>query len=273
MSLRTKFFTIAGVLFAMWLAAALAGLPVMNGAVAQKMPERRLVRKGNRQFNRGNFERSVERYSQALGKDSTSFEALYNLGNAMFRTERIENAQQMLLRAAADTTRTNEERADAFFNLGDVQFSQQNLQGALECFKNALRLNPSDMEAKYNYAYVKKLLEQQEDQNDQNQDQNNDKNNQNDQNQQNQNQNGNNDDNKDNDNSDNDNDGDRNQDQSQDQNSGGDDQQQGQDKRQQGVIPQEQAEAMLDAIQAQEDKTQDKVKEKQGVIIRGKKNW
>lgn len=30
---------------------------------------------------------------------------------------------------------------------------------------------------------------------------------------------------------------------------------------------------MLDAIQAQEDKTQEKVKEKQGVIVRGSKNW
>ena len=30
---------------------------------------------------------------------------------------------------------------------------------------------------------------------------------------------------------------------------------------------------MLDAIQAQEDKTQEKLKEKQGVVVRGKKNW
>ena len=47
---------------------------------------------------------------------------------------------------------------------------------------------------------------------------------------------------------------------------GGEQQQQG------GISPQEQ-EAMLDAIQAQEDKTQEKVKEKQGVIVRGSKNW
>ena len=39
-----------------------------------------------------------------------------------------------------------------------------------------------------------------------------------------------------------------------------------------GISEQEQQQ-MLDAIQAQEDKTQDKLKEKQGVIVRGKKNW
>ena len=38
-------------------------------------------------------------------------------------------------------------------------------------------------------------------------------------------------------------------------------------------IPEQEREAMLEAIQAQEDKTQDKLKEKQGIVIRGKKNW
>ena len=249
------------------LTAVVVAATALTGSVqAQKMPERSLVRKGNRQYARGNFERSIERYNQALQKDSLSFEAAYNLGNALYRVERYEGAEQMLARVAADTTRTVEERAEAFFNLGDVQFRQQNLQGALESFKNSLRLNPSDMEAKYNYAYVKKLLEQQQndDQNGGNDNQNND---QNQQNQQNNNQN--NDQNDNNNNGDNQDQNDRNQD------SDSDDKQQGEGEQrpQQGQISPEQLEAMLDAIQAQEDKTQDKVKEKQGVIIRGKKNW
>ena len=39
-----------------------------------------------------------------------------------------------------------------------------------------------------------------------------------------------------------------------------------------GISPEEQ-ERMLDAIQAQEDKTQEKLKEKAGVVVRGNKNW
>ena len=257
-----KFLTIC-----LLLAAFTFGLT--DNGYAQRMPERGLVRKGNRQYARGNFERSIERYTQALQKDSLSFEATYNLGNALYRAERFEGAEQTLARAAADTTRTVEERAEAFFNLGDVQFRQQNLQGALESFKNSLRLNPSDMEAKYNYAYVKKLLEQQQN-DDQNQNGGNDNQN-NDQNQQNQQNNNQNNDQNDNNNNigDNQDQNDRNQD------SDSDDKQQGEGEQrpQQGQISPEQLEAMLDAIQAQEDKTQDKVKEKQGVIIRGKKNW
>ena len=242
--------------------------PALFEVAAQKMPERGLVRRGNRQFGRMNYDRSIELYRQALAADSTSWEARYDLGNALFRAEHPDKAEQMLARAAADTTRTAAERADAFFNLGDVQFSGQNLQGALESFKNALRLNPSDVEAKYNYAYVKKMLEQQQNddqngdgQNDQNKDnQNKDDQNQNQNQDQDRNQNG--DDNGENDGSDG----------SSEPREGDDRGQEGQPQPREGISPEQQA-AMLDAIQAQEDKTQEKVKEKQGVIVRGNKNW
>ena len=211
-----------------------------SSAAAQQMPERRLVRKGNRQFRKENFDRSVDLYMRALGADSTSFEAGYNLGNALFRSERYDTAEQTMMRAAADSTRSDTERAEAFYNLGNTQFMQKKLEQALESYRNSLRLNPSDMDAKYNYAYTKRLLDQQKNNQDQNQD--------------NKDQNG---------------DGDRDRQKSDNDRrdgNGGEQQQQG------GISPQEQ-EAMLDAIQAQEDKTQEKVKEKQGVIVRGSKNW
>ena len=37
-----------------------------SGAQAQQLPERSLVRKGNRQYNKGNYEKSIERYERAL---------------------------------------------------------------------------------------------------------------------------------------------------------------------------------------------------------------
>ena len=240
-------------------------------ASAQRMPERHLVRKGNRQFNRMNYERSAELYMQALAADSTSWEAAYNLGSALFRSERYDSAEQVLARVAADTTRNASERAEAYFNLGDVQLGRQDLQGALESFKNSLRLNPSDMEAKYNYAYTKKLLEQQQDdqQNQDNQDNQDNKDNQNQNNQDNRN---NNDDNRDNDSQEPQNDDQNGDGQPQDDNSDNNDRQNEGQQPREGISPEQQA-AMLDAIQAQEDKTQEKVKEKQGVIIRGRKNW
>ncbi len=251
-------------------------------ATAQQAPERSLVRKGNRQYDKGNYQRSIERYEAALKAAPGNFEAAYDLGNACYRAELFEKAEQTMRAAAADTLRTDGERAEAFYNLGNAQFRQQKYQEALESYKQSLRLDPSDMEAKYNYAYTKRLLDQNKDQN-QNQDQKQDQNqnqgqgqNQDQQQDQNQNQG-------------------QNQDQSQNQNQdqerdGQADPQQGKnggepgepgegepdgegEPRPQGISPQEQ-ERMLDAIQAQEDQTQDKLKEKaRGVVVRGRKNW
>ena len=136
-------------------------------AVAQRMPERGLVRQGNRHFAKERYERSADSYTEALKHDSTSFEARYDLAGAMFRTERYAEAEEALKMVVVDSLQSAEDRAEAYFNLGNAQFAQQKLQEALQSFRSSLILNPDDMEAKYNYAYTKKLLEQ-----NQNQDQN-----------------------------------------------------------------------------------------------------
>lgn len=262
---------------------------------AQKMPERGLVRKGNRLFDKERYTQSADAYQHALNHDSTSFEARYNLGNTMIRRAMadttayadpqssaakmsqgfISQAEGLLQAAAADSLRTADERADAFYNLGNSQFIQQKLQEALKSYRQSLVLRPDDMEAKYNYALTKKLLEQQQQQqqdqqnNDQNQDQQQDENQNQDQNQQ-----GDNNQNQDkNDQSDN------KQDKNEDQQGGGDQEQKEQPQQPQGQKPksgmsEEQQQQLLNAIQAQEDKTQEKLDEKKkGIIIRGKKNW
>lgn len=244
----------------------------IGSASAQKYPERSLVRKGNRDFAKERYDRSIERYTQALEAAPENFEAAYNLGGALYRTEKYEEAAKMLERIAADSTRTDQERAEAFYNLGNAQFKQEKYPEALESYKNSLRMNPADQEAKYNYAYTKRLLDENKDGGggggDQNKDQNKDQN-QNDQSQQNPDQKG---DQKDQKGDPKDQQGDQKQNP---QEGKGDKEDQGDQQGQptpSGISPQEQQQ-MLDAIQAQEDKTQEKLKEKQGVVVRGKKNW
>ena len=64
------------------------------GAQAQDMPERSLVRKGNRQYNKGNYEQAIGRYEQALQAAAGQFEATYDLGNALYKAERFDRAEQ-----------------------------------------------------------------------------------------------------------------------------------------------------------------------------------
>jgi len=230
-----------------YIVVALLTLSVCGEVSAQQMKERGLVRKGNRQFKREQFEKSVDSYQRALQHDSTSFEAKYDLASALYRTERYEKAEKTLLGIVNDTTRTELERGEVAYNLGNTQFAQQKYKEALSSYRQAMRCNPNDEDAKFNYAFTKRLIQQQEQQQQQNQDQNQDNKEQNQDKQD--------------------------QQQQQPQNQDSKEEQQQGEQRPEGAMTPEQQEALLQAIQAEEDKTQDKLKEKAGVLIRGSKNW
>ena len=221
---------------------------------AQQMKERGLVRKGNREFKREQFEKSVDSYQRALQHDTACFEAKYDLASALYRTERYDKAEKTLLSIVSDSTRTELERGEVAYNLGNTQFAQQKYKEALSSYRQAMRCNPNDEDAKFNYAFTKRLVQQQEQQ------------------QQQQNQDQQNQDNKDNQDNQNQQSGQNQQDQ-QPQNQDGKEEQQEGGQRPEGAMTPEQQEALLQAIQAEEDKTQDKLKEKKGVLIRGSKNW
>lgn len=212
----------------------------------------------------------------------------------------------------ADTLLSDRQRAEVYRNYGESLFTEENYEAALNSFRESLRLNPNDQETKYNYVLTKRIVDQKR-QSQQNQGGGNSDNNQDQQQNQNQDQNqggGGNDNqqqndnqgegNQDNDNQDNKGDNnpegnndssdeqkdnnqnsgndkeeqqnDNNTNQQNDQNNNGDNGQSDAQPERKELSPEQQR--MLDAMQAQEDKTQEKLKEqKRGVIIPGKKNW
>ena len=263
---------------------------VATDAQAQKWPERSRVRRGNRAYERLDYDRAEERYREAQQLSDTCFEATFNLGDALYKQQRFDEAEKVFTALAADSTRNDLDRAHSYYNLGNSLFQQKKYQEALAAYKRSLRLNPADLETKYNYAYTKKYIEdnqqgggggggnnnQNQNQNDQNQqgggqnDQQNDQN----QDQQNQDQQGDGDQNKDQNN-------DQNKDKNQDNQNNNDQKDQNSDQNkddhgepQPSGLSQNDAERMLDAIQGEEDKTRDKVNAKVGQgVVRSGKNW
>ena len=227
--------------------------------------DRREVRKGNRRFKEGEYTEAQVEYLKGLAKDSLSIAANYNMANTFFRQEDYANAEKALTRVE-DKAVTSADGAAFYYNQGAVAIAQQNWQKAVEAFAKSLLINPDDLDAKENYIYAKKMLQNQQQNQNQNQDN---------QNQDNQDQNQ------------------DNQDQNQDQNSDGqdkdknqdqedkDDDQNPQDQKQQnqGQQPQispQAAQQMLQAIQAKEKETQDKVNKAKAAALKSRqkeKNW
>lgn len=217
---------------------------------ADAQTDRREVRRGNRRFNDGEYSVAQVEYMKALAKDSSSVAANYNIANTLFRQGDFDSAAKALERVEEIAVGT-EDAASFYYNQGAVAIAQKNWQKAVEAFAKSLLINPDDLDAKENYIYAKKMLQNQ--QQNQNQDQQNQDQNQDQQNQdQNQDQ----------------------QDQSQDQNQ---DQQQDRNQDQQQDQPQispQAAQQMLQAIQAKEKETQEKVQKAKAAASRSRdKNW
>ena len=225
--------------------------------------DRKEVRSGNRQFRRENYKEAEISYRKALVKDSLSFAANYNLANVLYRGEHYDEAGK-ILETVREAAPASEYGADYFFNAGDIALAKKDYAAAVDAFKQSLLLNPGDLQAKENYIYARKMLENRQ-QNGGGQD-----NQQNQDDQQNQ-------DNQDNqDNHQDRNDNQHNQDQQNNQ-----DQQDSQDGRN-GQQPQpvkispQQAQQMLKAMQAKEKETQDKVNREKAEALKSRqkeKNW
>lgn len=245
---------------------------------ASAQVDRHDVRAGNRKFRKDNWKEADISYRKALVKDSTSVAANYNLANTLYRQENYEEAEK-LMKKIGDNASASANAADYWYNTGDIAIAKKDWQGAVNAFKEALLKNPSDMDAKENYIYAKKMLENQQkngggngdgqdnqDQNNQDQDQN-----------QNQDQNKNDQDQNKDQNNDQNNDGqNKDQNQNQNQNNGQGNGNQQPPQGQEGKISPQQAQQMLRAIQAKEKETQDKVNKEKADALKSRqkeKNW
>ncbi len=214
------------------------------GSNAQKKV-RSAIREGNLLYNKEAFLDSEISYRKALEENPLDSIATFNLGNSLFRQQDEEKVKESFTHyntAAQNAAKSGNKHlaAKAFYNAGDVMMAAQQYDKAIEYFKQSLKNDPSDHEARYNLVLAQKLLQKNQDQNknDQNKDDQ-----QQDQQQQDQQQK------------------DQQQEQNQDQQ-----EQQNQDQQQQhpqNQMSQEQAEAILNANNRDEKETQQKVKEKQ----------
>ena len=214
------------------------------------------MRKGNRDYRKENWREAEIDYRKALVKDSMSVAATYNLASTLYREGDPAQAQKVL-EGRKDVAATSADAADYFYNLGDMALANKDYQTAVNAFKESLLLNPADLDAKENYIYAKKKLEDQQ-QNQQNQ---------NDQNQQD-------DKNKDQDKKDDQKENDEQQPPKQQPQDKPDNNKQ--EQQQEPKISPQAAQQMLQAIQEKEKETQEKVKKEKAKALNSRqkeKNW
>lgn len=124
--------------------------------------ERKLIMKGNELYRAKKYGAALKVYQEAVKKYPSSAEANYNLGLTMLqigagkdldekqREKYLQDGQQMMEATTKFSSTKPKLASRASYNLGNIAYTAQNYTQAMQCYKEALRLNPNDNDARRN---------------------------------------------------------------------------------------------------------------------------
>jgi Ca-activated chloride channel family protein len=114
------------------------------------------IDKGNQYYQAAQYDLAEAQYRKAMELDPKNTTAQYNLANALQKQNKFDEASKVL-ETLANTTPNKAIQSAAWYNHGVALTKLKNLEGSIESYKKALRINPSDQEARENLE--KALLE------------------------------------------------------------------------------------------------------------------
>lgn len=113
---------------------------------------------GNEKANEEDYKEAEKSYRKAISLEPEKEVALFNLGNTHFKDKKYDEASQRFFQTQKFAS-SKQGKHRAFHNMGNVYMQKKEYQKAVEAYKNALRNNSKDEETRYNYALAKELLE------------------------------------------------------------------------------------------------------------------
>ncbi|WP_316815508.1 tetratricopeptide repeat protein [Pedobacter nyackensis] len=234
---------------------------VLQGSLVFAQKEKKYIHNGNKLYQQQKYAEAEASYRQSVEKTKESVAGNFNLGDALYKQKKFENAAQKFTEIA-NTSGDKAVKAQAYHNLGNSLLESKKLEESIEAYKKSLMNNPKDDQTRYNLAYAQEKLKQQQQQDKKDKDKNKDKKDQDKKDQ----------DKKDQDKKDQD---------KKDQDKKDQDKKDQDKKDQQGQQPQpdklskEDAERMLEALKNEEKNTQDKLKNKKAKGVKGRivKDW
>ena len=125
--------------------------------------EKAIIKVGNDAYKKADYPAAANAYSKVAEKNPTNATAQYNLGNALYKSEKIEDAIVAYDKAIIQLAKPVE-KSNAYFNKGVVLQNNKKLSECIEAYKNALILDPVNEDARQN---LQKALQQQKKQQEQ----------------------------------------------------------------------------------------------------------
>jgi Ca-activated chloride channel family protein len=145
-------------------------IALLLSSVVYGQTDKQYIRKGNKDYTKSQFSDSELSYRKAIEAEKTSTDALFNLGDALYKQQKYDEAFKKFDENFAATT-DDTKKANALYNQGNALLKSQKIEESIKAYKNSLKLDPENINAKYNLAYAQDLLKKQQEQQQQQQQQ------------------------------------------------------------------------------------------------------
>jgi Ca-activated chloride channel family protein len=142
----------------------------LAAAAAIAQPGRKKVHQGNKLYTEKKYDAALNKYQDALLEDPNAPITQFNIAAAAYKKNNYDKAME----SCGKTLKTEDVRIQSktYYNMGNTFYRQNKLAESIQSYEQALKLNPNDMDAKYNLEFVRaKLKENAKPQNQQNQQQ------------------------------------------------------------------------------------------------------
>lgn len=130
--------------------------------------ERKVIREGNDFYKEGDFDNAISRFTKVYEDYPEKIDLLNNIGASEYRNGMF-NESAMTYSDLLDIAGTKEEKANAFYNIGNSYLQAADYENSIKAYQNALRMDPNHDLSRYNMAVATKIQEQQQQQQDQQQ--------------------------------------------------------------------------------------------------------
>ena len=108
------------------------------------------------------LQETIDKYEELIKKYPNKSGIHYNLGNLKYLSGDHEGAIEAFRKDLSNND--NQLKSDALYNIGNTLYELGKYQESSEYFKQAIEINPNDKDAKINYEISKRMLEKQQEQ-------------------------------------------------------------------------------------------------------------
>ena len=124
-----------------------------------------LIKGGNESYSKKEYDKAIAEYQKVTAKNPANKTAQYNLGNALYKSKRSDDAITAYETAISNAD-NGEDKSKSFYNKGVVLQNNKKIPECIDAYKHALKLNPDDEDARQNLQKAMQQIKQQQKQKD-----------------------------------------------------------------------------------------------------------